>query len=92
MFGFKLVMTRSTVFRNADDLGVNGAEIWFSIPEFTRFRRAARCHVLGIEIDHHWFARQIRKFHTAIPIGWQFEIRGLVTYIKRHVLSFVRSV
>ena len=56
MFGFEFIMAIRTVFGNANDLCGNGAKIWFCITEFAGFCRAARCHVLGIEIDHHRLA------------------------------------
>lgn len=68
------------VFRNAEDDRIELIEVGQPARETPRFRRSARGHVPGVEVEHDPLAREVGQPNVVTLGRWQVEVRSWVAY------------
>src|SRR5215469_12257330 len=80
----ELVMRGDGIFRDPDDHRICPAIIGKDVAEPARFGGAAGGIVLGVEIEDHLFAVELRQRDSAVAVGGQREVRGFVADFDTH--------
>jgi hypothetical protein len=81
LLGFELCLRLDAIGATAQDRRAGLIEFCFCVAKLGRFRDSTRCVRLGEKVKHDGLAAQVRQRDFAAVIGFQPELRRLVSYL-----------
>src|SRR5262245_29338298 len=92
VFLLELVVPVDAVLADADHLRLDLAEVGQLVAEAAGLGGAARRVVLGIEVEHHRLAAQLRQLELLAAVGRRREIGRLLAFLDTHPSLLLSSV